>query len=531
MKLNPLSWFIGNELECKKADNEAKKLEIENRKLELLSKRMRQNEEHQAEMAAQEAQRLTYTAPTLPEGVVPGNKKAPIAMDSCANLFDYASGYDPNFFPSFLGYPQMAALSQSSDYRSVIETTSTEMTRAWGRFIQANTDDMESDGSESDVKRSIKQEMQDRIHKDRQQRISALEEEFTRLDIQGLVRHAIEVEQTFGRAQIHVDLDHGKDKESIPLPISEKNIPKGTKPRFSVIEPMWSTPSVYNANNPTDPDFFKPSKWYVMGREVHADRMYTLIMRPVADILKPAYNFGGLSMVQLMKPYVQRFQRTADSVSELVHSYSLTILSTDMSDILTEGVNDSSLSYRAGMFNKHKSNDGLMLLDKESEQIEQINTPLTGIPDLYRQSQEMMAAPSHTPLVKLLGLTPSGLNASSDGEIRVYYDYIMAQNEAHVRPVISWISKIVQLSLFGDIDEGIEWEFNPLYQLSDQEIAEINRNRSETLGNLVNNYLIDAEEARRVLSGYEYSDFGFINAGDAPEMPESDSFDIGGLLS
>ena len=44
-----------------------------------------------------------------------------------------------------------------------------------------------------------------------------------------------------------------------------------------------------------------------------------------------------------------------------------------------------------------------------------------------------MCSVSGQPLVKFTGITPNGLNASSDGEIRVFYDDIHAEQEAVFR--------------------------------------------------------------------------------------------------
>ena len=41
-----------------------------------------------------------------------------------------------------------------------------------------------------------------------------------------------------------------------------------------------------------------------MANEVHASRLMTTIPFPVSDLLKPAYSFGGLSLIQMGKPYV-----------------------------------------------------------------------------------------------------------------------------------------------------------------------------------------------------------------------------------
>lgn len=480
------------ELAERQADIEERKLRARQRMLSML-----------AEEQSSTVQPVSVKAPDLPEGVVPKGKTAAVAMDSCQGLYDYATAGDPSFFSTFLGYPVLAAMSQSSDYRSVPETTATEMTREWGRF--------KVDGSDTgDNAAQMEREQEERLNK-----ISALTDAFKVHDIRSLIRKAIEVEMTMGRAQIYIKLKNARDE--LPFVMSPLGVGKDSLDGFRLIEPMWSTPSVYNAADPTADDFYKPSKWFVLGREVHADRLMTLIMRPVPDMLKPAYNFGGLSMLQLMKPYVERYQRTADSISQIVRSFSMTILGTDMSGILADGDGDGDLWLRVGLFNKYRDNSNTMLLDKESEEISQINTPLTALPELLTKSQEQMAAPSHTPLVKLLGITPSGLNANSDGEIRVYYDFIMAQNEAHIRPIIERISTLLQLSMFGEVDNSIVWEFNPLYQLDAKELAEVQEIKSRTTAQLIDKGVVSPEDARQALASDENSAYSGIDVDDVPE--------------
>ncbi|WP_163505183.1 anti-CBASS protein Acb1 family protein, partial [Escherichia coli] len=73
---------------------------------------------------------------------------------------------------------------------------------------------------------------------------------------------------------------------------------------------------------PLAADYYKPQSWYVMGKEVHASRFLSFVSRPVPDVLKAAYNFGGLSLSQIAEPYVDNWIRTRDSVGDMVHSYS-----------------------------------------------------------------------------------------------------------------------------------------------------------------------------------------------------------------
>lgn len=422
-----------------------------------------------------------------PHGVVPKGGKSAIAEDSCA-LSAYNAYNDLQFFSTFMGYPQLSALAQSSDYRMVGETTAQEMTRAWGKIV--GCDDAE--------------------------KIKQLEDEFERLDVREIFRKHILNESIFGLSHIFIDV--GAVDTSIRLIPS--NVKKGSLKRIGLIEAIHTTPSFYNANDATADDFYKVSNWFALGKNIHQDRLLTLVMRPVPDMLKPAYNFGGASMIQLMHPYVQRWQRTVDSVSDLIKAFSITALKTDMSNLLAGGEDGvSELQKRLALFDEIRDNLNLMALnsgngDSGGEDLVQINTPLSGLDTLVTKAQEQMSMPSHTPLVKLTGITPSGLNASSDGEIQVYYDWIMSLLNAHILPQLKRLLEVAQMSLFGEIDESIVFQFNSLTQMSDKEKSEIEINRSTALGNNVANGLISQEEARQTLVDDENLPYQNIDASD-----------------
>lgn len=451
--------------------------------------------------AQQQEKQSGYAIPDIPQWVMPKGRKPAIAMDSCSGIAEFANT-DPQFYSSFVGYPKLAWMAQSSDYRSVPETTANEMTREWGKVkIKGDSDQDYSD------------------------KISAIEQRIKVLGIRDLMRHHIENEMVFGRSQLFIDIKGHENKTDLPLLVNGTSLGRGCLKGFRLIEPIWSTPSMYNATDPTQSDFFVPSKWFVLGKEIHADRLMTLIMRPVPDMLKPAYNFSGVSMLQLMQPYVERWQRTADSVSDLVHSFSITGLKTNMQNILEGGEDGmAQMVMRSQMFSLLRNNQNLMLLDKEMEEFFQFNTPLSTLDNLLQKAQEQMAGPSHTPLVKLLGITPSGLNANSEGEIRVYNDYIASLQEAHLRPQIETILNLVQLDLFGEIDDQIVFEFNPLEQMNDSEKATIAKSKADADIVYVQAGVLAPEEIRERLAKDESGDYSGIDADAVPEPPETELF-------
>lgn len=425
-------------------------------------------------------------APKLAPGVVPKGRKAPVlAMDYAA--YDFAAYAYTIGFP---GYPYLSQLATRAEYRAFASTLSTELTREWITFTGKEDDD-------SGVGDKIK----------------IIEEEFERLKIRECMQTCAEHDSYFGKAQMFIDIDGANRK--LPLILSPRTVKRDSLNRVTPVEAIWTTPLSYNSNDPVAPDFYRPRSWFMLSQEVHASRLMTIVTRPLPDILKPAFNFGGMSLSQLAEPYVDNWLRTRTSVSDLINNFSLTALKTSMEQTLTSGEDDSDLFKRADLFTLLKSNKGLMLLDMTSEDLVQLNVPLGGLHELQAQSQEHMCSVSRMPAIVLTGISPSGLNASSDGEIRVFYDWIAAQQEAYWRAPLKTISDCVQLSKFGAIDPDIGFEFVPLYQMTPKEQSEIRKSDADAAAIYITNGVIDPVEERERLardpdSGYQNLDTSII---------------------
>jgi hypothetical protein len=131
------------------------------------------------------------------------------------------------------------------------------------------------------------------------------------------------------------------------------------------------------------------------------------------------------------------------------------------------------------------------------------------------------------PAIILTGISPSGLNASSDGEIRIFYDWVAAQQEAFWREPLETILKCVQLSLFGEIDPDISFTFVPLYQMTPAEESEIRAKDGVTDCAYVAAGIIDPSEVRDRLakdpnSGYQGLDTDAVIVPPTPPVDEQD---------
>jgi phage-related protein (TIGR01555 family) len=403
---------------------------------------------------------------------------------------------------TFLGYTELAILAQRPEYRRISETIATQMTRRWIKLQAAS-------GAE-----------------DKTDKIKQLEDELKRLNVREVFREAAEQDGFFGRSHVYLDFGNTDDREELKKPIgtgdndlSKQKIGKGSLKRLRSVEAVWTYPTNYNSNDPLKPDWYRPQQWFVMGKEIHASRLLTFIGREVPDLLKPAYSFGGLSLSQMAKPYVDNWLRTRQSVSDLIEAFSVMVFKTQLPEQINN--NEANNIYnRVDLFNELRNNRGTFVVDKNTEDFDNVAAPLGTLDALQAQAQEHMAAVSGIPLVFLLGITPTGLNASSEGEIRAFYDWIHAYQELFFRPNLQKVIAFAQLSLWGEVDPAIGFIFEPLWALDEKGKAEVDKLRAETDSTLFDIGSVTAEDSRRRVAADPESPYAGLKVDELPQPPD-----------
>lgn len=436
--------------------------------------------------------------PELPKAVIPSEG---IAMDAAIDYQYLNNAYCGMGFP---GYAYLAQLVTRAEFMRLTLSLSNELTRGGVEFTSKQDDDNNNAG-----------------------KIKAIEAEWKRLNVMGVMLQTAMNESYFGRGQMFPEIEGADCNKALIL--SKNTIHKGSLRRITSIEPIWTTPSMYNASDPTSGNFYQPTEWYAMGKKIHASRLLTVITRPLPDILKPAFNFSGMSLSQMAEPYVDNWLRTRQSVSDLINQFSITVLATSMGDVLESAESDdpdagNNLIARADLFASMRTNKGLMLLDKEREELQQINTPLSGLDALQAQAQEQMCSVSRIPAIVFTGISPGGLNANSEGELKVFYDWIKSQQDAYWREPLEIILKLIQLSLFGEIDEDIGLNFVPLQQMTPNEKADIRFKDMQTDTGYQDHGVISSQEVRVKLANDPDSGYDSIDTTMEIVPPNSDPF-------
>lgn len=422
-----------------------------------------------------------------------------LAMDSSmAESAQWAAqGYDNGLMggQAFLGYSNLSVMATIAEYRKAVETIARHMTRKWI--------DLRSTGTE-----------------DKGDKIRKIEQEMKRLKVRAHFQEIAEHDGYFGRGHLLLDFGDWDDRDELKIPIGDgrsdvsKSKCSPTRPlkRLATVEPIWTYPVTYNSSDPLAPDWYKPQVWNVMGKSIHASRLLTFIGREVPDMLKPNYSFGGISLSQMGKPSVDNWLETRQSVSDIISAFSVMVLKIDLKNALLN--NAAKLFERTELFGAQRDNRGLLTIGHD-EAFENVAAPLGTLDALQAQAQEHMASIWGIPVEAFTGNQPMGLNASSEGQMRIFYDWILACCENLFRENLETVIAFIQLSLFGEVDPEIEFEFNDLEGMDDKETTEIELTKAQTHQIYNDMGAVSGDEVRQSLIDDPNSPYHGLT-GDAP---------------
>ncbi|QDH14097.1 DUF1073 domain-containing protein [Formicincola oecophyllae] len=428
----------------------------------------------------------------------------------------------------FMGYPYLAEMAQRAEFRKPCEVIARECVREWIEIKattphpstppQTGTNPKGSGGpagavgiggvekargaEDAEAPGGAEESAADLASRN----VRELENTLQSFGVRDIIHRATLDALLYGLSHIWVDVRGvglGPLDQDIPLLLTKEAGLQGRLKGFKRLEPIWTTPNAYNAESPLLPDYYQPQNWWVQGSLIHHTRLLTMVPYPVSELLRPAFNFGGLSLTQQLRPYVHNYLRTRNAVANITANFSNLVLKTDMAAQMQQtmgagqGGGLDSLLGRVNVMRRLSEGQNTIVADKEAEDVSVVSAPLGGLDRLQAQAQEAMAAIPGIPLVKLFGITPTGLNASDEGSIRVFYDEIAAFQQSHLRPILERMVQMVQLHLWGEVKPGLDFTFRPLWQMDSRTRAEVEKMKADTDTANIKAGIITPQEARQ----------------------------------
>lgn len=424
------------------------------------------------------------------------------AVQNSLNAHTHELGQMP--VTSFMGYGALQAIAQNGMIRACIQTVADDVTKKW----------IEVTGGEEEDK----------------ERVKRLTDLIKRYKLQKIFHDAVATVGYFGGAFIFIDTGVADDDLSLPLRIKKGSaeLTKDTRLKFRIIDPCNVTPCYYNCDNPLAADYMRPRMWYVLGRRVHASRLLALYDNEPPTLLKPAYNFLGIPRAQILWDYVMHWNEARCYSNDLLKKISLLVVKTDTDAIFASADGLMMFDTKIAALQRYRDNNSIYVCDKEREDVTNIQTSLSGATDIVRQSLEMVAAINRTPAVKLLGISPSGFNATGESDITNYYDHIRSQQELY-RDALSSCIDAIQLVHFGDIDRTVSFDFVELSADNDASKAMTASTKMQMLSTAVQTQVISAQEMRDAIRADKIFGLDFLSA-EAPDEEPQDMDGLEGML-
>jgi len=383
----------------------------------------------------------------------------------------------------------------------IVDAVADDMTREWIKLDREDTNDM------SDDDKDIKEVM------------SVL----TDLHAEMEFNQALKWKRLFGGAVMIIGARDGKTLEE-PLNINSiKTIDNILTLDCECVDIASST----FGEDPENSNFGKPEKLHVTYSQgsanidfyVHASRCIFFYGKPIAkSSLKTVdykQRFWGMSALQPCYNSLRDLGGALDSVSNILLEFVVGKFKIKgLANMLAAG-NEKKLIQRMNIIQMSKSVIRAVILG-EDEEWTRDTANLGGVSEVIQLYMSRLSGVSKIPQTKLFGRSAAGMNATGEGDQTQYYDMVKAAQRNELRPQLTQLLDIIRA--WKKIKVPLSVEFNPLFQLTEKEEAEVEKIKADTdkaRADMYHIYLEDGiitaeqiykEEWEEVMGPYEESE-------------------------
>lgn len=265
-------------------------------------------------------------------------------------------------------------------------------------------------------------------------------------------------------------------------PLEYDQIMPGTFKGMLVVD-RWSgiSPDAELITDITDPDFGMPAYYTITtdgmqrGIRVHHSRICRFMGRDLPYIEKLAETYWGASELEHVFDELKKRDNVSWNMAMLTFMANIRTLKLEgMGQILATGsekvLQDLYATVQAQ--NTLMNNNGVQILgEKDDYQTHQYT--FSGLGEVYDRFMMDLAGAAETPVTKLFGRSPAGMNATGESDMQNYYDTIEEKQESDLRPVYDKILPIIMMSEFGAIPDDFDYNFKPVRRLKDSEQSDL----------------------------------------------------------
>ena len=310
---------------------------------------------------------------------------------------------------------------------------------------------------------------------------------------------------------VGVILIKGHDDLSRPLDVG--TILPGSFLGLTILD-RWTGvyPESTLVSDPSDPDFGLPEYYTIRDDEngnlavrVHHSRVVRFIGRELPWLEQVTEVYWGESELEAIYSEIVRRDNVAANIASLTFRANVDYMEMEGLDMLL-GVGNTEMQRRfwntLAAQSVIQSNFGTRIMNK-GDQVHNSQYTFTGLPEVYDRVMMDVAGAARTPVTKLFGRSPAGLNATGEADMQNYYDYIDGLRETQLRPIIERLLPIMAMSAWGMIPDDLQIDFPPMSTPNAVETADIADRKTSAVLATYQADLIDKETALQELKTLE----------------------------
>lgn len=271
----------------------------------------------------------------------------------------------------------------------------------------------------------------------------------------------------------------------------------------------WSgiTPDEELITDPSSAEFGLPKMYTITsdvlerGIHVHHSRILRFMGRPLPYLEELAENYWGASELEHVIDELRKRDNVSWNIAMLTFMANLRVMKMDgMSQLLATGNirAQQDLYNTVQAMNSMMNNNSIQIIGENDDYFTH-QYAFSGISQTYECFMMDVAGAAETPVTKLFGRSPAGMNATGESDMQNYYDVIEEKQENELRPVYDKLLPIIMMSTFGAVPDDFDFEFKPVRRAPEDEMADLASKNTDSVTKAFQAGLISQKTALKEL--------------------------------
>lgn len=319
--------------------------------------------------------------------------------------------------------------------------------------------------------------------------------------VRARVRQALVWQRLYGGAAIYIGDGTFNQAELLDI----YNFPIGGLKTLFVFSRYDLTPEkfIIDVNNP---DYGKPETYRIYqkdgkkGLEIHRSRFVFFQGDERPRVSFDSEGEWGQSTYDTALQAVINTNSAAQNAAALVNEANVDVIGVEnLAQQLADPQSTAKLIERFTLASTMKSTIKTLILGA-GETFERKAVSFAGLPEIIHTQIQTVAGAIDVPMTVLIGQAPAGMNATGDSDIRNFYDSISSDQENELSEQLDPLDEVLIRHTIGNRPKELVYEWNPLWQMTQMEIADIGTKIATAITGINNTSLFMPEELRPALS-------------------------------